>query len=149
METTAMTAEALYTRLLLTEKLGLVVEEAAAQEATRRVLASPPSGRQINLYYWYYATLALHRRHQENEQAREAWRTWNDALVSVLVPTQISESPNTGSWDPDMEWGGYGGRVYSTALAAMCLEVYYRYAPLPASGPPAMVTRPEIGGRAR
>jgi hypothetical protein len=26
-------------------------------------------------------------------------------------------------------WGGYGGRVYTTSLAAMCLEVYYRYAP--------------------
>jgi hypothetical protein len=67
----------------------------------------------------------------------------------VLVPSQIEDGPNAGSWDPDMEWGGYGGRVYSTALAAMCLEVYYRYAPMPASGPPAMVTRPQIDAPAR
>ena len=32
-----------------------------------------------------------------------------------------------GSWDPIDPWGGDGGRVYSTALLAMCLEVYYRY----------------------
>ena len=24
-------------------------------------------------------------------------------------------------------WGDEGGRVYSTALLTMCLEVYYRY----------------------
>ena len=33
-----------------------------------------------------------------------------------------------GSWDPIGEWGKAGGRVYSTAMAAMTLEVYYRYA---------------------
>ena len=37
-----------------------------------------------------------------------------------------------GSWDPDTVWGGYGGRVYTTAMAALCLEVYYRYLPLTA-----------------
>ena len=35
-----------------------------------------------------------------------------------------------GTWDPDPQWGGYGGRVYSTATAALCLEVYYRYLPI-------------------
>jgi hypothetical protein len=35
-----------------------------------------------------------------------------------------------GSWDPDPVWGGHGGRVYATAMAALTLEVYYRYVPL-------------------
>jgi hypothetical protein len=35
-----------------------------------------------------------------------------------------------GSWDPDPVWGMHGGRVYATALAAMTLEVYYRYLPM-------------------
>ena len=32
-----------------------------------------------------------------------------------------------GSWDPKDPWGEEGGRVYSTALMTLCLEVYYRY----------------------
>ena len=32
-----------------------------------------------------------------------------------------------GSWDPDGPWGMVGGRVYSTALALLTLEVQYRY----------------------
>ncbi|MFP6612556.1 MAG: hypothetical protein VB835_09625 [Pirellulales bacterium] len=37
-------------------------------------------------------------------------------------------SGDAGSWDPkNAHWGGKGGRVYATALGALCLEVYYRY----------------------
>ena len=32
-----------------------------------------------------------------------------------------------GSWDPLDPWSPEGGRVYSTAILTMCLEVYYRY----------------------
>ena len=45
----------------------------------------------------------------------------------ALVNSQVSDGPEAGSWEPNCVWGGYGGRVYSTAIAAMCLEVYYRY----------------------
>ena len=35
----------------------------------------------------------------------------------------------SGSWDPFKDqWGEYGGRIYTTALGALSLQVYYRYA---------------------
>ena len=138
----AMTAEAWYCRQLLGEITGGAIEDRAAAEATSQLIASLPNDRETNLYYWYYASLALHGRHAASEPARAAWITWNDALTSVLLPSQIADGPNAGSWDPNCLWGGYGGRVYSTALGAMCLEVYYRYAPAPAANNPWVATRP-------
>jgi hypothetical protein len=35
-----------------------------------------------------------------------------------------------GSWHFNEKWGNVGGRLYTTALAAMTLEVYYRFMPL-------------------
>jgi hypothetical protein len=127
--TTSMTAEALYCRLLLGEFSGAALEEPAATEATRQLLANLPEAQRVNLYYWYYATLALHYRHPRDERTSAEWRTWNEALTAALLATQVSDGPESGSWSANTVWGGYGGRVYTTAMAAMCLEVYYRYAP--------------------
>jgi hypothetical protein len=64
------------------------------------------------------------------------WQRWNVALRAQLLPTQRKTGPLAGTWDPDAAWGGYGGRIYSTALSTLCLEVYYRYLPLyVAAGP--------------
>jgi hypothetical protein len=71
----------------------------------------------------------LHRAQHESLAAGEAWESWNRALTGTLVGTQSGD----GSWSSACVWGGYGGRVYTTSLAAMCLEVYYRYAPDEAS----------------
>ncbi len=130
---TSMTAEGLYCRLMLAQLTGSNLSDAAAAEATTQLLASPPSADRMNLYYWYYATLAFHHRQNANAAAAGAWRSWNDAMTATLTKTQIVEGENAGSWDSNCLWGGYGGRVYQTAMAAMCLEVYYRYAPAPAS----------------
>jgi len=54
-----------------------------------------------------------------------------ERLQAALLPLQHrSGGPLDGSWDPDPVWGGHGGRVYATALAALTLEVYYRYLPM-------------------
>jgi hypothetical protein len=137
---TSMSAEALYCRALLQEASGEPMDAQAAVEATNNLLASLPTRDRINLYYWYYASLALHKQQDNSDEAATAWSTWNNALCDVLVSTQQTTGNNAGSWNTNTVWGGYGGRVYTTAMAAMCLEVYYRYAPT--SGTPSMATRP-------
>ena len=116
-----MTAEALACRLLLKMR-----RPAAAQyEARAMLLNNLPGDGEDNVYYWYYATLALFQLQDES------WARWNVALKTRLLSTQKpAYDAEAGSWDPDRLWGGYGGRVYSTAMACMCLEVYYRYLPL-------------------
>ena len=51
----------------------------------------------------------------------------------MLIQHQINQPNNPrldGSWDPFDSDGKRAGRAYSTAMAALCLEVYYRYLPL-------------------
>jgi len=124
---TPMTAEALYCRLVVANALGGTINRLAADEATTALLSMPPEPQRVNLYYWYYATLALHHQQEKYPEAAAAWQSWNSALTLTLVNSQLADGPEAGSWEPNCIWGGYGGRVYSTAIAAMCLEVYYRY----------------------
>jgi len=118
--TVSMTAEALACRLLLDHK----PRAAAVAEATNYLLARPPAAGQADYYYWYYASLGLFQLQDER------WSKWNEALTSQLLARQRTSGSLAGSFDPDTKWGGYGGRVYSTAMATLCLEVYYRYLPL-------------------
>ena len=77
----------------------------------------------IDMYYWYYATLALF------QVGGTHWKNWNMAMKDAIVKHQWPKKSGsrTGSWDPIGPWGPDGGRVYSTACMVMCLEVYYRY----------------------
>jgi hypothetical protein len=115
-----MTAEALVCR----QFLGIADNGRATAEATSFIAGELPGASPTNLYYWYYGTLGMY------QAQGEAWERWNSALVSALVGSQKQDGEQQGSWDPDPVWGPHGGRVYSTALAALCLEVYYRYLPL-------------------
>jgi hypothetical protein len=118
--TRPMTAEA----LACWQFLGMPRENPASDEAGDYLLGELPGDSKPNLYYWYYATLAMYQLQGLH------WERWNDALQSTLVDSQHQEGSLAGSWDPETVWGGYGGRVYSTALATLCLEVYYRFLPL-------------------
>ena len=117
----AMTAEALASRLFL----GMSPDHPCVAEAVDLLARNHPTSRSPNAYAWYYSTLASF--HAGGPQ----WEAWNRQLQAALLPLQRRESSGfDGSWDPDPVWGGHGGRVYATAMAAMTLEVYYRHLPM-------------------
>jgi len=115
-----MTAEALACRFFLDQ----FDHPKLLQEATDFIVQEPPQDGKANLYYWYYGTLAMY--HAKNKH----WSTWNDSLKRQLLARQRLDGSLEGSWDADTVWGGYGGQVFSTAMATLCLEVYYRYLPV-------------------
>ncbi|MCY2975388.1 MAG: hypothetical protein NTW52_12060 [Planctomycetota bacterium] len=116
----AMTAEALALRLMLKQP----TSPEAINEAKQFLLQELPGMGEENLYYWYYASIALFQLQDE------AWPAWNQAMKSQILKTQITSGHDAGSWNPTCIWAGYGGRVYSTTMSCLCLEVYYRYLPI-------------------
>ncbi len=117
----AMTAEGFFVEQYLDFNPG----SARSAESIMYVMEHLPHARggKANYYYWYYATLALH------QIGGDAWEEWNQHIQKTLVDAQRTDGPHKGSWDPRSEWGKHGGRVYTTAVAALTLEVYYRYLP--------------------
>jgi hypothetical protein len=115
----SMTAEAMACRFFLDSSNS---PEALA-EGAEHVREELP-GRSANFYYWYYGTVAMFQRGGDD------WNVWNKALQAALLDRQRADGDYAGSWDPDPLWGGYGGRVFSTAMGALCLEAYYRYLPV-------------------
>jgi hypothetical protein len=125
--TPTMTAEAVFSRILLGQQLTQV----QLAEASAYLMANPPDDQSPpkgdvgkNEYYWYYATLALmHMR-------CDSWAKWNEKMRDLLVARQQREGKLEGSWNPDSKYGARGGRIYTTSMAALTLEVYYRYLPM-------------------
>jgi hypothetical protein len=81
-----------------------------------------------DLYYTYYSALAMY------QAGEEFWRLWKAAFFEPLLAGQVRQERDAhgrfirGSWDPAHErWGKAGGRVYTTAMAALTLEVPFRY----------------------
>lgn len=114
-----MTAEALCCRYFL----GQSVSTRTSDEAASLIARFPPGSGETDYYLWYYATIALYQKGGTD------WDRWNQSLQTQLLSTQTKHGAQAGSWEPNGKWCGYGGRVFSTALATMCLEVYYRYLP--------------------
>jgi hypothetical protein len=80
-------------------------------------------------YYWYYATLACF------QYGGEPWKNWNKAIKKTLLENQCSAAKgdparDDGSWPPEHGNDHNAGRVWTTAMGALCLEVYYRYLPV-------------------
>ena len=104
--------------------LGLPREHPACNEAGDYLLTELPGSGVANDYYWYYATIAMY------QLQGDYWQRWNEALQTTLLGRQVKDGPLAGSWNTDTLWGGYGGRVYTTSIATLALEVYYQFLPL-------------------
>ena len=122
--TPAMTAEALFCR----QMFGVRLRDSASQEAVAYLRQNLPRLTSYDEYYWYYGTLAMF------QYDGEPWEEWNGSLRDMLVGLQRTQGPLAGSWDPNGKWAGIGGRLYSTAVSTMCLEVYYRFLRIYQSG---------------
>ena len=78
------------------------------------------------LYDWYYITQAMF------QGGGSYWEYWNSQIRDTMVSSQSDD----GHWalPPQSEWEGKlvgnNSPVYSTALGALILEVYYRYLPI-------------------
>jgi hypothetical protein len=85
---------------------------------------------EYDMYYYYYATQVLHF-HEGDAWSKE----WNPKMRDFLMGQQRKE-PNRpeldGSWDADKSpWmGPHCGRMGTTCMALLTLEVYYRHLPL-------------------
>ena len=125
----ALTAAAVLVRIFADPDL----EQPGARDAVARglelVAARPPrwddeAPGARDFYHWYYGTYALY---QGQTIDKVAWRQWETALGDAVLEHQVLEGEARGSWEPDSAWGPTGGRIYSTALLTLCLEVYFRY----------------------
>ena len=101
---------------------------AGSQSADVKIAAQYLAGEgpsETNIYYDYYATQVLFHRGGKN------WKKWNRKMRDYLVTTQDQSGTHRhGSWHFADRHGDVGGRLYTTAMAIMTLEVYYRYMPL-------------------
>ena len=83
-----------------------------------------PSRSGSNIYYLYYGTQVMHH------YGGPEWDLWNDQMRELLIGTQHSDGHRRGSWTPIENHDRQGGRLYATAMAICCLEVYYRHLPI-------------------
>ncbi|MEZ6136834.1 MAG: prenyltransferase/squalene oxidase repeat-containing protein [Pirellulaceae bacterium] len=108
--------------LLCRMYLGTPKEHPGIQEGVAYLSQKGPSI--SNLYYSYYATQVM--RHNGGPE----WEKWNTQLRDKLLEIQVKDGHAAGSWYTEGGHSEKGGRLYTTSLATMILEVYYRHMPL-------------------
>jgi hypothetical protein len=131
---TSLTAVGLLSRYYT----GWTPQNAGMSEGVVGLMRRAPSNLKTmpDMYYYYYATQVVH--FYEGEE----WKTWNEGPVvngkraggmrDSLVSLQVrNNGANHGSWDPDTGFIGRScGRLGSTCMVLLTLEVYYRHLPL-------------------
>jgi hypothetical protein len=121
--TAAMSAMAALLRLFARESL----ESTPLRLAVAAVVAAAPikdaESASIDVVQWWAGKLVTF------QAGGEAWKVWEQELDEAVVSRQHMREDYCalrGSWDPMGPWALEGGRVVTTALLCMSLEVTYR-----------------------
>jgi hypothetical protein len=123
--TPTMTAVGLLCRLYL----GTTTRNRGIRTGVSRLKQTPPPT-VPSLYYYYYSTQVMHH------VGGADWEFWNSRMKPMLLNRQDQGNDpkhrhQKGSWSPASDvHGGAGGRLMTTSLAILTLEVYYRHLPL-------------------
>lgn len=120
-----LTAAGLLARIFLGDdpRKDALVKKAAAYLAKHPPTAEDGDPASDGLYH-YFGTIGLF------QVGGPAWKIWYGKLKTKVVDTRHDEGSICdllNSWDPRGAWTRPRGRVAATALAELCLQVYYRY----------------------
>ncbi len=77
-------------------------------------------------YTWYYGSLAMY------QMGGRYWTRWRDKCIKDVLRNQQRSGCEHGSWKmPKAQFvsGLTGGTIYSTCMAILTLETFYRYQP--------------------
>lgn len=122
--THVMTAEGLFCQLFMNEQTRTRGQDESIAYIMEELPGWDEKNNSIHMYYWYYSTLSLYL------SGAKEFDAWNAALTKALLNGRRTSGPAAGSWDPVCQLGPRGGRIYSTSIGALCLQVYYRFLPL-------------------
>jgi len=114
----AMTAEGLLCR----QYLGWAKTDARLLKGLDYLLRNPIHFTKMDVYYWYYATQAMHH------MGGKHWKQWNSVMRQSIPKEQIKIGNERGSWEPSPK--SHAGRLYTTCFCVYMLEVYYRHLPI-------------------
>ena len=108
--------------LIVTVSCAVVVALGALSAPAQEPPKNGEQPAQPDYYLWYNCTLAMF------QVGGTPWERWNAVVRDRIIGLQERQGCARGSWAPNSRWGNVGGRVYTTALAVLTLEVYYRFA---------------------
>lgn len=116
----AMTAQG----LLCLQFMGIERNSSRLLAGVEYLWKHQPDQNKNTTYYWYNATQVMY--HLQGER----WTTWNERMRELHIKEQVKNGKHAGSWHPRDRWEKTAGRIFSTSLRLLMLEVYYRHLPL-------------------
>lgn len=100
--------------------LGWKKDHPAIEKAVNRIASTGLN--KEDMYYNYYASQVVHH------YGGDPWVSWNARMRDYLVSKQSKTGHEAGSWHFTVDHAT--GRLWTTALSTLILEVYYRHLPI-------------------